>query len=47
MIEIWKNLDKEEEADVVLVNLSKCFDTINHSLLLTNKRMLFLQVLYN
>ena len=35
MTEIWKkNLDKENEITVILMDLSKTFDTINHSLLL-------------
>ena len=33
MIEVWKkNLDKGNEIAVILMNLSKAFDTINHSL---------------
>ena len=35
MIEVWKkNLDKGNETTVILMDLSKAFDTINHSLLL-------------
>ena len=35
MIEIWKkHLDKEEKIGVILMDLPKAFDTINHSLLL-------------
>ena len=35
MIEVWeKNLDKGNEIAVILMDLSKVFDTINHSLLL-------------
>ena len=29
-----KQLDNDEKVEVILVNLSKAFDTINHSLLL-------------
>ena len=36
MIETWKkHLDKGEKIEVMLMDLSKSFDTINHSLLLT------------
>ena len=36
IIEVWKkNLDKRNEIVVILTDLSKAFDTINHSLLLT------------
>ena len=35
MIEVWKkNLDKGNEIAVIIMDLSKAFDTINHSLLL-------------
>ena len=35
MIEVWKkNLDKVNEIAVILMDLSKAFDTINDSLLL-------------
>ena len=35
MIEVWKkNLDKRNETAVILMNLSKAFDTIKRSLLL-------------
>ena len=35
MIEIWKkHLDKGEKIGVILMDLSKVFDTISHSLLL-------------
>ena len=35
MIETWKkHLDKGEKIRVMLMDLSKAFDTINHSLLL-------------
>ena len=35
MIEVWKkNLDKGNEIAVILMDLSKAFDTINHSLFL-------------
>ena len=35
MIEVWKkNLDKGNEIAVILIDLSKAFDTINYSLLL-------------
>ena len=35
MIETWKkNLDKGEKIGVILMDFSKAFDTINHSLLL-------------
>ena len=35
MIEVWKkNLDEGNEIAVILMDLSKAFDTINHSLLL-------------
>ena len=37
MTEVWKkNLDKGNEIAVILINLSKVFDTINHSLLLAS-----------
>ena len=36
MIEIWKkHLDNRKKIRVILMDLSKPFDTINHSLLLT------------
>ena len=35
MIEVWKkNPDKGNEIAVILMDLSKVFDTINHSLLI-------------
>ena len=35
MIEVWKkNLDKGNEFAVILIDLSKALDTVNHSLLL-------------
>ena len=35
MIEIWrKKMDKEEKIVVIMMDLSKAFDTINHTLLL-------------
>ena len=35
MIETWKkHLDKEEKIGAILMDLSKAFDTISHSLLL-------------
>ena len=35
MIEVWKkNIDKGNEIAVILMDFSKAFDTINHSLLL-------------
>ena len=35
MIETWKkNLDKGKKIGVILMDFSKAFDTINHSLLL-------------
>ena len=37
MIETWKkHLDKKEKIGVILMNLSKTFDTINSSLLFAN-----------
>ena len=34
MIKIWKkHFDKREQIDVILMNFSKIFETINHSLL--------------